>query len=252
MSEEGRSFLKTVKAGDLEAVKRMIQSNRDLLFAIDESRDSPVTTATDTHPGVADYLAHTELQRLQEGSVPEVHLYGAIHDLGEAAHAETGYRGCEALRAEAEPVIAGFLAHTDPQIRYIAVNVLAIHWDMKHYAKTFQQLALTDPEDDVRQIAVSAVGFLLRDSRDVDAARFVLGILRDPAQPAWIRESAYGALEEIWLGFGSSFALSQKRQREQTLRAASGKRLTEDTWEELADWDFVAQVEQVVRGKAPS
>jgi len=134
-TEEARSFLDAIKAGDLETVRQMIQSNGDLLFVIDDYYGSPVRAATNKHAEIADFLARIELQRLREGSVPKNHLYGAIHDLGEAAHSETGYRGCESLRSEAEPVVAGFLAHDDEEIRYIAMSVLATHWDMKHYAQ---------------------------------------------------------------------------------------------------------------------
>ena len=130
-TEDARSFLKAIKAGDLETVRRMIQSNGDILFAV----DYPVSAVTREHPEIAEFLARTELQRLKEGSVPETHLHDVIHDLGEAAHSETGYRGCESLRSEAEPVVAGFLAHDDEEIRYIAMSVLATHWDMKHYAQ---------------------------------------------------------------------------------------------------------------------
>ncbi len=101
--------------------------------------------ADSPHPDVADYLAHSLLERLREGTVPDV--YGAIHDLGEAAHSTTGYRGCEILRAEAEPVVAGFLKHPEPNLRYIAINVLSFHWDMTRHARVFQQISQNDLDD---------------------------------------------------------------------------------------------------------
>jgi hypothetical protein len=211
----------------------------------------------DQHPEIADFLARIELQRLREGSVSKDHLYGAIHDLGETAHSETGYRGCEGLRAEAEPVVAGFLAHEDEQIRYIAMSVLALHWDLKHYAQTFQSMGRTDPDEFVRQMAVSNVGFLLRGSRDREACRFLLGIFRDPAQPACMREEAYEGLVEIWQGWDAAQALwARKIKQKDLLRAEAertgeglqAERLSENAWEGFVDWNFVAQVEQEVKG----
>src|SRR5438445_1151764 len=108
-TEEARAFLEALKTGDLDAVRRMIQGNRNLLFITDDYYGSPVRAATDTHPEIADFLARIELRRLGEGSVPEDELYGGLEFLGEAARSETGYRGCESLRAEAEPVVAGYL-----------------------------------------------------------------------------------------------------------------------------------------------
>lgn len=258
---DGPRFLSAIKAGDLEIVKRMVQVNPDLLFVTDDYYGSPVRAATDKHPEIADYLARVELQRLREGNVPRVWLYGAIHDLGKAAHFESGYHGCEVLRAEAEPVVAGFLAHDDPQIRRIAIDVLETHWDMKHHAHTFQAMGLDDPEEDVRQIAVSAVGFLLRDSHDRDASRFLLGIFQDPAQPAWIRETAYDGLVKIWQGFDAAHALFVRRlRREKSQRAEAEKTgaadertqsglQRESACDEFVDWDFMARVERVVKDK---
>jgi len=257
-TEEAHAFLGAIKAGDFETVRRMIQSNGDLLFIMDDYYGSPVRAATDKNAEIADFLARIELERLREGSVPKEELYGAIHDLGEAAHAETGYRGCESLRAEAEPVVAGFLAHDDDQIRYIAMSVLATHWDLKHYAQVFQSMAQSDPDEFVRQIAVSDVGWLLRGSRDHDAGRFLLGIFRDPVQPTRIREEAYEGLVEIWQGWNAAQALWARKLKQKDLlrseaeRAGEGlqaEQLSENAWKEFIDWNFVAQVEREVKDR---
>jgi len=253
---DGPRFLATIKAGDLETVKRMVQSNRDLLFVADDYYGSPVRAAADTHPEIGDYLARLEAQRLREGSVPEVWLYGAIHDLGEAAHAGSQYPGSEALRTDSEPVVAGFLTHNDPQIRRIAVSVLSVHWDMKQYVQTFRVIGLNDPDESVRQYAVHSVGWLLRGSRDRDASRFLLGIFKDPIQPAWIRKTAYHGLEEIWQGFDVGHAKFVRKLRPkdaaraeaekrdtaaETMRLGSGRGIA---WEEFVDWEFIGRVEQ--------
>lgn len=126
--EEARLFLEAINAGDLDTVGQMLQTNPDLLFIEEDYYGSSVRAATDSpHPEIADYLARFTLQRLRDTTIPNAELYHAFHDLGEAAHAETGYRGCEKLRAEAEPLVAGFLAHDDSQLRYIAISVLSTH-----------------------------------------------------------------------------------------------------------------------------
>jgi len=262
-TEEARAFLESINTGDLETVRRMIRSNGDLLFAV----DYPASAVTREHPEIAEYLARTELQRLREGTVPKTRLHDVIHDLGEAAHVSTGYRGCESLRVEAAPVIAGFLAHDHWGVRYGAVSVLAHHWDMKQCAPTLQQMGLSDPDEFVRHLAVSAVGWLLRDSRDADATQYLLGIFRDPAQPAWVREEAYEGLVGIWQGEDTAHALyMRKSERKQVRRGdaeragwgVQGGRQTpldreaiaraveayENVWEEFVDWNFVAQIEK--------
>ena len=255
-TEEAHAFLGAIKAGDFETVRRMIQSNGDLLFIMDDYYGSPVRAATDTHPEIADFLARIELQRLRDGSVPREHLDIAIHDLGEAAHSETGYRGCESLRAEAEPVVAEFLAHDDDEIRYTAMSVLAVHWDLKHYAHVFQSMAQRDPDEFVREMAVSNIGFLLRGSRDRDAGRFLLQIFIDPTQPTSMREEAYEGLVEIWQGGRAAQALWARKDnqkvflRDEAERAGEGlqaEQRSENAWKEFIDWTFVAQVEQEVK-----
>jgi len=128
------------------------------------------------------------------------HLYGAIHDLGGAAHSGTGYVGCEAMRREAEPIVAGFLADDDPHLGYIAISVLATRWDRRHYAEILKRMSLLDPDERVREIATSNVGRLLRGTRDRDAVDLLSGILWDTGQPEWIRRTAYEGLLKIWHG----------------------------------------------------
>lgn len=264
-ARETRLFFEAIEAGDLATVRQLLQTNHDLLFIHDDYYGSPVRAAIDyPYPEVADYLARLKLKALQEGGIPPGKLYGAIHDLGEAAHSATGYRGCEKLRAEAEPIVAGFLAHDEPQMRYIAISVLSSHWDLSRYATLFQQMSLNDPDEYVRQIALSAVGFLLRGTRDHEATRLLTSIFRDAGQPAWIREEAYEGLVEVWQGFDAAHALFLRKLRaEKPLRTAAEQaqtksektrieRRVEEMWEGFVDWDFVAQVEREAKERGRS
>jgi HEAT repeat protein len=249
-----RVFRDAVRAGDLHVVKQLLQTTPNLLFIGDDYYGSVVRAAADSpHLDVADYLAHSLLERLREGTVPDE--YGAIHDLGEAAHSTTGYRGCEILRAEAEPVVAGFLADPEPNLRYIAIGVLSFHWDMTRYARVFQQVSQGDRDDSVRGMALSAMGWLLRGTRDHEAAQLLINMLRDSTQEALDRKHAYEELVLVWQGWDASTALSvRKTEREKPLREAAKKATTRSermeierhmdrAWEDFVDWDFVAQVE---------
>ena len=253
--EDARLFLAAINAGDLDTIGQMLQTNPDLLFIDEDYYGSPVRAATDSpYPEIADYLARFTLQRLRDGTIPKAALYGAIHDLGEAAHADTGYRGCEKLRAEAEPIVSGFLAHDDSQLRYIAVSVLSTHWDLNQYVHVVQRMSVSDPDEHVRDIALSSVGWLLRGTRDRDGTLFLLGVFRDLGQSASTREEAYEGLVEVWQGFDAGFALFQTKLRaEEPLRAAERNAQTveekkqidmriERVWEDFVDADFLARV----------
>lgn len=262
MADTGTTaFLSAVKAGDLDRVRQMLAENADLLFAEDDHYGSPVRAATDLHPGVADYLARVELVRIREGSVPPNKLYGAIHDLGEAAHSTTGYAGCERFRTEAEPTIAGFLDHREPQLRYIALNVLSFHWDLKPYVETFLWVASTDPAEDVRDMALSGAAYLARGSQHPKVTRALLAVLRDPTKDATARKSGYNDLREVWEGFDAAFRIYQLTLgKELALRDAAKERgdleseledARQRLWDESIDWGFVESVERKLEEITP-
>jgi hypothetical protein len=222
---EGNLFFDVIRAGDLGRVRQMLQDNSDLLLIEDERQWSPVLRATHSpFPEVADYLSQVLLQRIRNGTIPQDRLYAALHDLGEALHSGTGFRGCEILRAEAAPVVAGFLKHRISRFRYIAVSVLSAHWDLVRYATTFQRMALRDPDDSVRKIALSSVGYLLRDTRDRNATKLLLHIFRDFGESAPTRQIAYEGLVEVWQGFHAWHQLIMTiMEREQRLGRESDK-----------------------------
>ncbi len=260
--EEERLFLDAIKNGDLVRVKQMLQDDGDLLFINENYYGSPVRAATGSqYPEVAEHLSRCMLQRFRDGTIPHGRrLYRAIHDLGEAAHSTTGFHGCDNLRAEAEPVVAGFLTHTDPDLRYIAINVLSAHWDLSKYADVFRQMTLSDPDDDVRLIALSSVGWLLRSTRDHNATKFLLTIFHDPGQDTLIRRTAYEGLVEVWQGEKAATRVFLKMgDIEHPSRGVGSKTGEQDrigsklrtgkTWEDVVDWDFVRQVEGELKNR---
>ena len=256
-----RFLFDSIKAGDLARVKQMLHDDGNLLFIEDDHEWSPVLRATHSpHPEVADHLSRILLQRIRVGTIPRDNFYGAIHDLGEALHSGTGFRGCETLRMEAEPVIAGYLMNDDSSLRWLAVSVLSAHWDLRRYADVFQQMSLSDSDDSVRKIALSSVGWLLRSTKDHNAARFLLSIFRDPGQDASMRQTAYKGLVEVWQGANAAHTVFMSMMRiEESLGAAGrageedrgigSRSRTEKAWEDVVDWGVVSEVEGELKNR---
>lgn len=174
---------------------------------------------------------HEKLRALREGQVEEEHLYALIHEFGNA--------GFE----EAEEDIARFLTHGDPSLRCVAVNVLALHWGKVAYREVFERMVFDDPDLRARDIAVSALGYLLRESRDVRVTQLLIQKVREAREDRYVREAAYEALLDIWV--------PQEQRAEQTRRkyASRATRLFEGpAAPPNIDWGLVAAIE---RGEMP-
>jgi hypothetical protein len=98
---------------------------------------------------------------------------------------------------EALPTVETFLAHPDPELRSIALNVLVFHWGVEGYAKTCLEMAECDPDPDVRRLAASCVGGQFRKTRHADALRVLLRLIADDEQRWDVRDSSYSAILEI-------------------------------------------------------
>lgn len=165
-----QAFFDAISSGNLRRVKALLAEEPQLLFADLDDRASPAREALHSeHRDITDYLAREELRRLEEGTVPREHLYGAIHDLGDVAHAGTGYPLADQLRGVAEPVVVQFLRHEDPSLRYIALNVLGLHWKLRAHRETSASMMVEDPYDDDRGKVMEARGPLERASNEASA-----------------------------------------------------------------------------------
>jgi hypothetical protein len=107
-------------------------------------------------------------------------------------------------------------------------------------------MTLTDPDDDVRQIALSSVGYLRRSTKDVGTARFLLSIFQDTAQDPSMRQTAYEGLVEGWQG-GDAWLAVIRKIIEAERRSPGLKR--DKIWESVVNWDFVRLVEGQVRNR---
>ena len=208
------------------------------------------------------------LRALREDQIELDDLYSLIHDFGEAHF------------ISAEPDVARFLEHPDPQIRYVAVHVIAFDWGMLKYRGALEGMLVGDPDGFVRQIAASGLGHLLRESRDARVIRLLLQTLRRDDEDGSVREAAYEALLDVWLPSSKpldklegmqnrlaqtsriverSLALSKELGQAQ-LSGDSEKAFAiseelrilgqawEESWQEHVDWGAVAAIE---RGEVP-
>ena len=87
-----------------------------------------------------------------------------------------------------------FLCHPDPQLRYIALNVLTIHWGCAEHRKTCELFAQNDPDPDNRRMGVAGIGALLDGTRDALALAFLLGVFRNAREEDTVREAAYSSV----------------------------------------------------------
>lgn len=124
-----------------------------------------------------------DLADLESGRTPPDGLYAAIHALGDGPSS-----------GRAKSIVEPFLRHSDAQLRYIALNVLTIHWGCTEHRSTCESFARSDPDADNRRMGISGLGTLLEGSRDREALAFLLPIFRDDAEELHIRDAAYSAI----------------------------------------------------------
>lgn len=125
------------------------------------------------------------LDDLRRGVVPPGALYSTLHDLGRE-RVEEGV-----------PDIERFLTHDDPQLRYVALEVLAFHFQLPQHAETARRFLVQDPDDDCRRLGAAALGKLRRDTQDETTARLLAPVVRNLAENLTVRETAYLAMREI-------------------------------------------------------
>jgi hypothetical protein len=101
-----------------------------------------------------------------------------------------------ASRAYAEEAVLD----ADPKLRGVALCVLTHYWEHRDWLiNTCEQLALTDPDESVRDNAAYCLGVIVETAPDLRIARLLASIVRNELQPVKVRETAYEAL--FWLHF---------------------------------------------------
>ncbi len=130
-----------------------------------------------------------ELERtfraMQAGSVPPEDIYHVVHEFG-----EHNFR-------EAFSVVEPLLHSSDPQLRAVALEVIAGHWGMPGYWDTIVRRLTEDPDIDCRFRAATLIGSLKRDTDDQDALHLLAQVVSNTSEHHLVRAAAYGAMLRI-------------------------------------------------------
>lgn len=123
----------------------------------------------------------------------------------------------------------GFLAHDNPKVRTIAIDILSSQWPADgRLAISCERLAFSDPDPAVREVAIIVLGIC----DPVETARvgaLLAAIIHNPQHATQFRVSAYLTLEQIY---------KRKRFRELLITNPLGVCRFPDN----IDWDFVDRV----------
>jgi hypothetical protein len=111
--------------------------------------------------------------------------YKAIHELGKH----------DFLVARSD--IEQFLLSRDPELRYIALEVLARHWGLAEHWETAQAFLMHDPDSSCRIMGASALAVLKRNTQDRPTLELLATVVRDPEESPVVRQAAYAAMREI-------------------------------------------------------
>lgn len=125
------------------------------------------------------------LDDLRRGIIPPGALYSTLHDLGRE-------RVVEAI-----PDIEQFLTDEDAQLRYVALEVLTLHFKLQHHWETACQFLEQDPDSDCRRMGASSLGILLRNTQDITTLRVLALIVRNTDENPFVRQAAYLAMREV-------------------------------------------------------
>ncbi len=130
-----------------------------------------------------------ELERifraLQAGTLPPEETYHVVHEFG-----EHNFR-------EAFPVVEPLVHSSDPQLRAVALEVIAGHWGMPGYWDTIVRRLTEDPDRACRFRAAILIGALKRNTGDQEALHLLAQVVSNTAEDHLVRASAYGAMLSI-------------------------------------------------------
>lgn len=97
-------------------------------------------------------------------------------------------------RATAE----GFLTDRDSKRRLVALSVLIHHWKPDaNLAVIAENLAVNDPDDEVREVALVAVGACYASTADKRISALLAEATSDTTRPERLRKAAYLALFQV-------------------------------------------------------
>lgn len=109
-------------------------------------------------------------------------IYHAVHELGRP--------GATTARRDIER----FLTHTDPELRYVALEVLTRHFRLLEHLGTALHFLRHDSSASNRAGAADALLDLKMDTGDRAVLSELANVIRDAAEDAEVREASYAAL----------------------------------------------------------
>jgi hypothetical protein len=157
------------------------------------------------------------VQALQAGTLSGRAAYGAIHDIGKAG------------LTDAQSVVEQYLTNDDPELRYVALEVLTQHWQRPEHWNTARAFLEHDDDTHCRILGASALGSLKRNTSDPATLAVLASIVRDQQTNRNVREAAYAALCSVL----------HYEPQEQLRFAARGVDLERDV-----DWELIKSYSQ--------
>src|SRR5207253_6521708 len=87
------------------------------------------------------------------------------------------------------------LSHSDPRIRLAALKLMSFFWGpTPDFSQTRETLAFEDPDLDVRQMGILAIGTCYGGTNDFRIGKLLAEMVRNTAQPVECRRAAYQVL----------------------------------------------------------
>lgn len=155
----------------------------------------------------------------------------------------------------------------NPAVRITAISVCDLHWKCsgdQNFRATCQRLAMNDPDERVRNVAIDSLGAAYRDTKDPDVSHLLADTVLRADLSKDLRLVAYWALREVQLGVTSEDLVKKGIHFAKLLHERPGDggvpaqvkhtllrngRLPESVWDSAGeiDFDFVKRVRRSIR-----
>lgn len=218
-------YLRAVRGGNPDKVRRVLRKNRSLL----EEEETLLAPIYFLKPDVVRVVVEEVSRLFGRDRFYHRGLYGLLHWFGEAQ------------TKELERDVLRFLRHRRSDMRYIALNVLTLHWNMRKHRWKYVKLMNTDPDVSVRSLAATGLGHVLAVSRDRKASHLMVRTMKDNSEDFSVRRAAYRALRAIWIPWRRLRVESAGYFRDKLDETVENDLAA---WKQWVDWDFVARAER--------
>lgn len=98
---------------------------------------------------------------------------------------------------EAHALVEQCIKHSNPNLRYAALETLAGRWRLGAHWFTATQFLQYDSDSDCRRIGASVLGLLRRNSNDSETLQLLAHTVCNPDEEDLVRETAYASMLEV-------------------------------------------------------